>query len=180
MPAAVHLRPAACCWKHRAGCSSARTATAARSRRWPRAACSTNCSARGVKHVFYFQVDNPLVKMCDPGFVGRHIATRSEASSKVVFKEDPKEKVGIFAVWSTAAAGSIEYSDLPAELAEARDPTARCGSAPATRPSTCSRSTFLERLTSDRRLAVPRRAQEGAALRPRDRHARRPRPEGTP
>ena len=51
-----------------------------------------------MKHVFYFQVDNPLVKMCDPGFVGRHIATRSEASSKVVFKERPEEKVGVFAV----------------------------------------------------------------------------------
>ncbi len=31
--------------------------------------------SRGVKHVYYFQVDNPLVKMCDPGFLGRHIAT---------------------------------------------------------------------------------------------------------
>src|SRR5262249_3594284 len=26
---------------------------------------------RGVKHVYYFQVDNPLVKMCEAGFLGR-------------------------------------------------------------------------------------------------------------
>src|SRR5436305_5284045 len=54
--------------------------------------------ARGVRHVFYFQVDNPLVKVCDPGFLGRHIQSGSEASSKVVFKEQPGEKVGVLAV----------------------------------------------------------------------------------
>src|SRR5947209_7059243 len=43
--------------------------------------------ARGVKHVFYFQVDNPLVNVCDPAFVGRHVETNAEASAKVVYKE---------------------------------------------------------------------------------------------
>src|SRR5207237_7682974 len=51
-------------------------------------------AAQGVEHVFYFQVDNPLVKVCDPGFIGRHLATGSEASSKVIAKERPEEKVG--------------------------------------------------------------------------------------
>jgi UDP-N-acetylglucosamine/UDP-N-acetylgalactosamine diphosphorylase len=74
---------------------------------------------RGVKHVFYFQVDNPLVRICDPGFLGRHIARGSEASSKVVFKETPEEKVGVFAVVN-GRCGMIEYSDLPGELAGAR------------------------------------------------------------
>src|SRR5260370_1047630 len=37
---------------------------------------------RGVRHVFYFQVDNPLVKIADPVFLGHHLAQRSEASSK--------------------------------------------------------------------------------------------------
>src|SRR5207245_878870 len=41
---------------------------------------------RGVRHVFYFQVDNPLVKIADPTFLGHHLARRSEASSKVVAK----------------------------------------------------------------------------------------------
>ncbi len=76
---------------------------------------------RGVKHVFYFQVDNPLLRICDPAFVGRHIASRSEASSKVVFKESPGEKVGVFAVME-GRCGMIEYSDLPPELAEEREP----------------------------------------------------------
>ncbi len=78
-------------------------------------------SGRGVKHVYYFQVDNPLLRMCDPGFLGQHIAARSEVSSKVVFKERPEEKVGVFAVVN-GRCGLIEYSDLPAELATAREP----------------------------------------------------------
>ena len=77
--------------------------------------------ARGVKHVFYFQVDNPLVRICDPGFLGRHIATHSEASSKVVFKEKPEEKVGVLAVID-GKCGIIEYSDLPMDMAAEREP----------------------------------------------------------
>jgi len=79
-------------------------------------------SARGVRHIFYFQVDNPLVKICDPGFIGRHIATRSEASSKVVAKENPAEKVGILAVHNGRCV-IVEYTLLPKQLAEAREPT---------------------------------------------------------
>lgn len=78
-------------------------------------------AARGVRHVFYFQVDNPLVKVADPGFLGHHIATGSEASSKVVFKEHPGEKVGVFAAVNGRCA-IIEYSDLPAETAAEREP----------------------------------------------------------
>ncbi|OWK46978.1 UTP--glucose-1-phosphate uridylyltransferase [Fimbriiglobus ruber] len=75
--------------------------------------------SRGVKHVFYFQVDNPLVAIADPAFVGRHIQTGSEASSKVVFKEQPGEKVGVLALID-GRCGIIEYSDLPAEMAAER------------------------------------------------------------
>jgi UDP-N-acetylglucosamine/UDP-N-acetylgalactosamine diphosphorylase len=75
---------------------------------------------RGVKEVFYFQVDNPLVKICDPGFVGRHVLARGEASSKVVMKELPEEKVGVLAVIN-GKCGIIEYSDLPPAMAAERD-----------------------------------------------------------
>jgi UDP-N-acetylglucosamine/UDP-N-acetylgalactosamine diphosphorylase len=73
----------------------------------------------GIKHVFYFQVDNPLVAVCDPAFVGRHIATRSEVSSKVVFKERPEEKVGVLAEID-GRCGIIEYSDMPKAITEER------------------------------------------------------------
>lgn len=81
----------------------------------------TDLKARGVEHVFYFQVDNPLVKICDPGFVGLHVQRRAEASSKVVFKERPEEKVGVLAVIHDRC-GIVEYSDLPPAMAAEREP----------------------------------------------------------
>lgn len=75
--------------------------------------------SRGVKHVFYFQVDNPLVRVADPAFIGRHIEAGSEVSSKVVFKEKPEEKVGLLAL-IRGRCGIIEYSDLPDDVAAER------------------------------------------------------------
>src|SRR5947209_17997926 len=49
---------------------------------------------RGIRQVFYFQVDNPLVKVADPLFLGYHRAAGAEVSSKVVPKKDPDDKLG--------------------------------------------------------------------------------------
>ncbi len=67
---------------------------------------------RGLKHLFYFQVDNPLVTMCDPAFLGHHILSDSEASTQVVAKQDPAERVGVLAEID-GKTQIIEYSDLP-------------------------------------------------------------------
>jgi UDP-N-acetylglucosamine/UDP-N-acetylgalactosamine diphosphorylase len=75
----------------------------------------------GVRHIFYFQVDNPLVKIADPVFIGQHIAARSEVSSKVIPKEGPLDKLGNL-VLIDGKLSIIEYSDLPHDLAEARNP----------------------------------------------------------
>ncbi len=50
---------------------------------------------RGIKSVFFFQVDNPLVEIADPAFIGYHIQNRSEYSLKLCAKRDPFEKVGM-------------------------------------------------------------------------------------
>lgn len=74
----------------------------------------------GVEYISYFQVDNPLVRVLDPLFIGLHILTGSEMSSKAVTKADDLERVGNFC----RAAGKIqiiEYSDLPEGLARARN-----------------------------------------------------------
>jgi len=79
---------------------------------------------RGVRHVFYFQVDNPLVKVADPVFLGHHIAARSEVSSRVIPKLGPTDKLGNF-VLVGGQLQMIEYSDLPEQLARQTDPTGR-------------------------------------------------------
>jgi len=50
---------------------------------------------RGIKSVFFFQVDNPLVEIADPAFVGYHVLQKSEYSLKLCAKREPKEKVGM-------------------------------------------------------------------------------------
>ena len=75
---------------------------------------------RGIRSIFYFQVDNPLVKVADSAFLGRHLAERSEASSKAIEKAYPKEKMGVLALID-GRCGIIEYSDMPDELASATD-----------------------------------------------------------
>ncbi|HOX08795.1 MAG TPA: UDPGP type 1 family protein [Planctomycetota bacterium] len=77
-------------------------------------------AAQGVDTISYFQVDNPLVRAVDPVFIGRHIAASSEMSIKVLKKCGPLEKVGV-AVTRGGRIEVIEYSDLPDELAHARD-----------------------------------------------------------
>jgi UDP-N-acetylglucosamine/UDP-N-acetylgalactosamine diphosphorylase len=79
---------------------------------------------RGVRHLYYFQVDNPLVEVADPVFIGAHTEQHSEASSKVVAKLGPTEKMGVFAQVEDRCT-IIEYSDLPAELAQQTDAKGR-------------------------------------------------------
>jgi UDP-N-acetylglucosamine/UDP-N-acetylgalactosamine diphosphorylase len=74
--------------------------------------------ARGIELVFYFQVDNPLVVMCDPVFIGRHALARAEISSKVVRKAGWQEKVGVIGLRGGKLT-VIEYSDLPEADAKA-------------------------------------------------------------
>jgi UDP-N-acetylglucosamine/UDP-N-acetylgalactosamine diphosphorylase len=76
--------------------------------------------SRGIRQVFYFQVDNPLVKIADPTFLGHHMAHRAEVSSKVIPKLGPTDKLGNF-VQVNGRCTMIEYSDLPEALARETD-----------------------------------------------------------
>jgi UDP-N-acetylglucosamine/UDP-N-acetylgalactosamine diphosphorylase len=74
----------------------------------------------GVETIFTFQVDNPLVRVCRPELLGDHRLAGADMSSVVVRKVGPEEKMGVIAgVDGTTAV--VEYSDLPDELARARD-----------------------------------------------------------
>ncbi len=76
---------------------------------------------RGVQHISYFQVDNPIVKVADPVFLGLHAGATSsgEMSSKMIPKAYPEEKLGLFCRVADRI-DIIEYSDLPKEVAAER------------------------------------------------------------
>ena len=101
----------------------------------------------GVEAISYFQVDNPLVRPIDPLFVGLHLVTGSEMSSKAVHKAHDLERVGNFCL-DEGRVTVIEYSDLPDELAHAknRDGTRRFD-AGSVAIHVLSRK-FVERLTA--------------------------------
>jgi UDP-N-acetylglucosamine/UDP-N-acetylgalactosamine diphosphorylase len=71
---------------------------------------------RGLRHLFYFQVDNPLTTVCDPEFIGYHVLARSEMTLQVVAKRYPLERVGNV-VSINGRLQIIEYSDLPESVA---------------------------------------------------------------
>lgn len=74
----------------------------------------------GIGTFFTFQVDNPLVRVANPAFLGHHIAADAQMSNLAVRKRDPKEPVGVIARVD-GVTGVVEYSDLPDDLARWRD-----------------------------------------------------------
>lgn len=89
-----------------------------------RAMCRSGAIAelkkRGVECVSYFQVDNPLVNIIDPYFIGFHILGGSDMSSKMIPKAYPLEKVGHFCTMDGKLL-VVEYSDLPKAYQEQLD-----------------------------------------------------------
>lgn len=78
----------------------------------------------GIRHIYYFQVDNPLARVGDAIFLGHHLKARAEVSAKIIPKRGPKDKLGNM-VLIDGRCSMIEYSDLPDELAHATDEQGR-------------------------------------------------------
>lgn len=76
--------------------------------------------SRGVETLFYHQVDNPLVHVCDPAFIGMHLQQAADVSVKFVSKQTPAERVGLL-VEINGRPRMIEYSDLPESLGRLQD-----------------------------------------------------------
>ena len=75
---------------------------------------------RGVELLHYHQIDNPTAVVCDPAFLGWHSLRNADASTKVVAKVAPTEKMGVVCDVG-GVTQIIEYSDLPGDLADKRD-----------------------------------------------------------
>lgn len=109
---------------------------------------------RGIEHLSYFQVDNPLVHVIDPLFLGLHDLTGSEMSSKTIPKAGPLEKVGNFVI-GEGTLQVIEYSDLPDELAKQTNPDGSLRFNAGSIAIHALRVSFVERLNHGGRLSLP-------------------------
>jgi UDP-N-acetylglucosamine/UDP-N-acetylgalactosamine diphosphorylase len=73
--------------------------------------------ARGVEYVSQYCVDNALVKVGDPEFVGFCAGRRADCGAKVVAKKGPHEKVGVVMLRG-GKPSVVEYSEIDAATAE--------------------------------------------------------------
>lgn len=85
-----------------------------------RSGATAKMKERGIDTLSYFQVDNPLVQVIDPAFIGFHLRHQAEMSSKMIPKAYPEEKIGMFCTQKGRML-VIEYSDMPLEMQRERD-----------------------------------------------------------
>jgi UDP-N-acetylglucosamine/UDP-N-acetylgalactosamine diphosphorylase len=119
-----------------------------------RSGALADMAERGIEHLSFFQVDNPLAPPVDPAFIGCHAEGHSDMSSKIAIKRDAAEKLGVFCL-SGGRLHVVEYSDIPAAMAAEPDPAGglrfRAGNVAI---HLLSRR-FVERLNAGGRFALP-------------------------
>jgi len=76
--------------------------------------------SRGIKHVFMYCVDNILVKVGDPEFIGFCISKDADCGNKVVLRASG-ESVGVTCLLD-GKPGVIEYTEMPNEIRESTMP----------------------------------------------------------
>lgn len=73
--------------------------------------CLDEMAREGISTISYFQVDNAQVPVADAAFIGLHLTRQADVSLKVVRKEDPGERVGIFCL-DKGVPQIVEYSEF--------------------------------------------------------------------
>lgn len=76
---------------------------------------------RGVQHIHAYCVDNCLVRVADPTFIGFAAEKDVDIATKVVRKRDAKESVGLI-LQKNGKPDVVEYSEIDSATAEAKDP----------------------------------------------------------
>lgn len=75
---------------------------------------------RGIKHIHAYCVDNCLVKVADPVFIGFAASKDVDIATKVVRKRNAKESVGLI-LQKNGRPDVVEYSEIETADAEAKD-----------------------------------------------------------
>lgn len=116
--------------------------------------CLDRMKSEHVDYLSYFQVDNPLVPVVNPLFIGLHAFERSQMSAIMLAKTGPMEKLGNFCI-SKGRLSIIEYSDLPKELAEQRNADGSLRFVAGSPAIHVIDRSFIEELTADGTLSLP-------------------------
>ncbi|KAF8336561.1 nucleotide-diphospho-sugar transferase [Cantharellus anzutake] len=80
----------------------------------------SDLKSRGIEYIHAYAVDNCLVRVADPVFVGYSIEKQADCAAKVVPKAAPHEAVGVVALKGNAFS-VVEYSEITKEQAERKD-----------------------------------------------------------
>merc|ERR1711977_452437 len=75
---------------------------------------------RGVQRIHAYCVDNCLVRVADPTFIGFSASKNVDIATKVVRKRNAKESVGLI-LQKNGKPDVVEYSEIDEETAEAKD-----------------------------------------------------------
>ncbi|KAL9601788.1 MAG: hypothetical protein Q9219_002278 [cf. Caloplaca sp. 3 TL-2023] len=81
----------------------------------------TDMRKRGIQHIHAYCVDNCLVKVADPVFIGFAASKDVDIATKVVRKRNAKEPVGLI-LRKNGKPDVVEYSEIDNATAEAKDP----------------------------------------------------------
>ncbi|MCJ1466538.1 UDP-N-acetylglucosamine pyrophosphorylase [Pseudocyphellaria aurata] len=81
----------------------------------------TDMRKRGIQHIHAYCVDNCLVKVADPVFLGFAASKDVDIATKVVRKRSAKESVGLILL-KNGKPDVVEYSEIDSNTAEAKDP----------------------------------------------------------
>ena len=76
---------------------------------------------RGVQHIHAYCVDNCLVRVADPTFIGFSAEKEVDIATKVVRKRNAKESVGLI-LQKNGKPDVVEYSEIDSASCEAKDP----------------------------------------------------------
>ncbi|RPA80604.1 nucleotide-diphospho-sugar transferase [Ascobolus immersus RN42] len=76
---------------------------------------------RGIEHVHAYCVDNSLVRVADPTFIGFSVAKKVQIGTKVVRKRAANESVGLI-ISKNGKPDVVEYSEIDEATASAVDP----------------------------------------------------------
>jgi len=78
---------------------------------------------RGIRYLFYHQIDLPFVEIGSRELLGSHIESGADMTCLVLHKQSPTDPMGTFFVdGETQRAHCIEYSEIPAQEAAVTNP----------------------------------------------------------